>query len=96
MREVVAYYDRHGTLSERVEAHYLLGCVYRDMGEAPQALQCYQDAVALYGQTLPQDVGLLIRIYGQMAELFMPRTSRATISPPCGRYSTMPSLGMTA
>ena len=100
MKEVVAYYDRYGTPAERMEAHYLLGCVYRDMGEAPQALQCYQEAVDLYQQPLPlplpigrgvdsfsaeattekgdysppyreaQGEGLLIRIYGQMAELF--------------------------
>ena len=25
------YYDRHGTANERMAAHYLLGCVYRDL-----------------------------------------------------------------
>jgi tetratricopeptide (TPR) repeat protein len=85
MKEVVAYYDRYGTDSEKMEAHYLLGCVYRDMGEAPQALRCYQDAVEASPD--PSEGGekgrlfsppsegsgeasLLIRIYGQMAELF--------------------------
>ena len=43
--EAADYYDRHGTPNEQMRAHYLLGCAYRDMGEAPQALQCYQDAV---------------------------------------------------
>lgn len=42
--EAVAYYDRHGTPNERMRAHYLLGCSYRDMGEAPKALACYHDA----------------------------------------------------
>ena len=37
--EVASYYDRHGTPNERMAAHYLLGCAYRDMGEAPMALQ---------------------------------------------------------
>ena len=36
------YYDRHGSSNERMRAHYLLGCAYRDMGEAPQALECYR------------------------------------------------------
>ena len=36
-RRVAGWYDRHGTANERVRAHYLLGCAYRDMGEAPQA-----------------------------------------------------------
>ena len=35
MQEVADYYDHHGPPNERMEAHYLLGCVYRDMGEAP-------------------------------------------------------------
>ena len=38
MKEVVDYYDRHGNANERMRAHYLLGRVYHDMGEAPQAL----------------------------------------------------------
>ena len=68
MKEVAGYYDRHGTSSERAEAHYLLGCAYRDLGEAPQALQCYHEAVA-YADTTA-DGNLLFRIYGQMAELY--------------------------
>ncbi|MCQ2212948.1 MAG: tetratricopeptide repeat protein [Bacteroidaceae bacterium] len=45
MKEVVAYYDAHGTANEQVEAHYLLGCVYRDLGDAPQALMCFENAI---------------------------------------------------
>lgn len=65
MKQVVAYFDRYGTPIEKMEAHYLLGCVYRDLGEAPQALQCYQDAVET-----DSDPSLLIKVYGQMAELY--------------------------
>ena len=74
MKEVVAYFDRHGTPIEKIEAHYLLGCVYRDLGEAPQALQCYQNAVETASN--PSEGGekgvisLLIKVYGQMAELY--------------------------
>ena len=42
--EAVEYYDRHGTPNQRMRAHYLLGCSYRDLDDAPQALHCYQDA----------------------------------------------------
>ena len=31
MKEVVDYYDRHGSANERMLANYVLGCVYRDM-----------------------------------------------------------------
>ena len=45
MKEVVDYYDSHGTANEQLQAHYVLGCVYRDLNDAPRALHCYQDAV---------------------------------------------------
>ncbi|MBP3757049.1 MAG: hypothetical protein J6I61_07185, partial [Prevotella sp.] len=69
--EVVRYYDHHGNSNERMQAHYLLGCIYRDMGEAPQAIQCYQDATE-YADTLRADCDYktLARVYGQMADLF--------------------------
>ena len=71
MREVTAYYDAHGTAQERMRAHYLLGCTYRDMGDAPRALECYHDAVSFADTTSANcDYKLLSRIYGQMADLF--------------------------
>ena len=45
MLEVADYFDHHGTPNDRMLAHYLLGCTYRDMKEAPMSLQCYYDAV---------------------------------------------------
>ena len=65
------FFDSHGTPNEQMRAHYLLGCAYRDMGEAPAALQCYQDAVDC-ADTLSSDCDYrrLMSVYGQMAELF--------------------------
>ena len=70
-QEVVDYYDHHGTPNQQLKAHYLLGCIYRDRGEVPMALQCYEDAVEK-ADTLSADCdyNTLFRIYGQMAELF--------------------------
>ncbi|MCQ2259225.1 MAG: hypothetical protein MJZ41_14740 [Bacteroidaceae bacterium] len=70
MKEVVEYYDNHGTANEKVEAHYLLGCVYRDLHESPAALSCYYDAVEC-ADTLNDecDYGLLMRVYGQIATI---------------------------
>ena len=70
MRRVADYYDRHGTRLDRIRAHYLLGCTYRDLHEAPQALQCYQDVVELADTTNAADIRLLMKVYGQMAELY--------------------------
>ena len=71
MREVAAWYDRHGTPNERMEAHYLLGCVYRDLGEAPRAIDCYLDAAACADTTATDcDFYTMSSIYGQMAMLY--------------------------
>lgn len=37
----VEHFDTYGSANERIRAHYLLGCAYRDMGEAPLALESY-------------------------------------------------------
>lgn len=45
MKEIVDYYDNHGTCQQQMLAHYLLGCVYRDLGDSPASLSCYNDAI---------------------------------------------------
>ena len=69
--EATRYYDRHGDANQQVRAHYLLGCAYRDMGEAPAALQSYQDAIDR-ADTLSTDCDYaqLARVYAQMAQIF--------------------------
>ena len=65
------FFDEHGTPNDRLLAHYLLGLAYSDHGEAPMALQCYQDAIDC-ADTLSADCDYaqLARVYGQMAEVF--------------------------
>ena len=80
MKEVADYYDSHGTPNERMEAHYLLGCTYRDLGEAPRALDCFNDAVSCVEKLQTGDESLeiinadcdysqLCRIYAQKADI---------------------------
>ena len=70
-KELVKYYDRHGTPNERMTAHYLLGRAYSDMGEAPRALQCFLNAVACADTTSNKcDFKTLFRIYGQVAMVY--------------------------
>ena len=67
----VEFYDRHGSANEQVRAHYLQGCAYRDMGEAPMALQYYQEAADRADTTREDcDFRQLSAIYAQMADLF--------------------------
>ena len=70
-QEVVDYYDGHGNPNQQLMAHYLLGRIYSDRGEAPQALQCYNDAVEK-ADTLSDDCDYttLYKVYGQMADVF--------------------------
>ena len=70
-QEVVDYYDRHGSPNQQLLAHYLLGCIHRDRNEAPQALQCYYDAIEKADTLSPDcDYTTLFSVYGQMGELY--------------------------
>lgn len=71
MKEVVDYYDHHGSANERMLANYVLGCVYRDMHEAPMALEYYNKATEQADTTAADcDYGTLYRVYSQMGILF--------------------------
>ena len=76
LQEVADYYDRHGSANEQVRAHYLLGCAYRDQGNAPLALNYYRIA-SEKADTLAANCDFLTlsRVYGQIAVLF--HTQRA-------------------
>ena len=67
----VDFFDDHGTPNDRLLAHYLLGRAYHDHGEAPMALQCYQDALD-YADTTAKDFDFytLSSAYSQMATLY--------------------------
>lgn len=70
-KEVADYYASYGTDNERLLAYYLLGRVYSDMGEAPQALQAFYDAIESV-DTLSEDCDyeVLIPVYGQMSKIY--------------------------
>ena len=71
MKEVVDYYDNHGSANERMLANYVLGCVYRDMHETPMALEYYNKATEQADTTAADcDYGTLYRVYSQMGFLF--------------------------
>lgn len=83
MKTVAGYYDRHGSANERMLAHYLLGCVYRDLDSIPLALQCYENAASMADtMSADCDYATLCRIYGQSSDLFeeelMPRNMLET------------------
>ena len=64
------YFDRSGTRNERMKAHYLLASAYRDMGDAPKALESFHDAADRADTTVRDcDYFLLSRVHGQIATL---------------------------
>ena len=68
---LVAFFDRHGSANDRMMAYYVQGRVHHHMGEAPQALECYQKAAEQADTTSSNcDLYTLYAVYGQMADLF--------------------------
>ena len=70
-REVVDYYDRHGSPNEKTKAYYLMGCIYRDQHDIPSALEHFYKALEK-ADTLSDDCdnNLLSCIWGQIAESY--------------------------
>ena len=68
MLKVVKYYGRYGSDYERMTANYLLGCVYRDMGDAPTAMKYLERATDYEANEVPSHK-LLSHIHNQMAYL---------------------------
>lgn len=70
-QEVVDYYDSWGTDNEKMQAYYLMGCVFRDQKDAPKAMMNYKKAIEC-ADTLRKecDYKVLFGIYGQMADIY--------------------------
>ena len=69
VRQVVTYYEDGGDKSLLPEAYYYAGRVYRDLGDAPQALDYFEraaDALPTQGQEV-----LAGKIYSQTGTLFL-------------------------
>lgn len=69
MKALVYYYEQHGTSAQRMEAYYYLGSVYRDMHDAPRALDYFQQAVDASEDG--KEYQILARTYAQMGTLYM-------------------------
>ena len=70
MQRVVAYYKDYGTSNELMEAYYLQGSVYRDLHEAPKAMEAFLNGVNAADTTSEGcRYDILARLYGQRHEL---------------------------
>lgn len=70
-KELAEYFDSRGTTNERMLAHYLLGMAYSDMGEAPKAINSFQDAIDAADTTVTEfNFHQLSCVYSQMATIY--------------------------
>lgn len=70
-KDFTDYYDRHGSANDRVLAHYLLGCTYRDLKEMPHAIDCFLDATSKADTSASNcDYKTLSSIYSQLANMY--------------------------
>lgn len=92
-QEVVDYYDDKGTSNDKMEAYYLLGCIYRDQKEAPMAIQCYEKAVDCV-DTLNKNsnYAILSSVYGQMVNIYKKQYLHQEAIQACQKYSKYAAL----
>ena len=69
MQRVIVYYKEHGTSNELMEAYYLLGSVYRDLHEAPKAMEAFIKGIDAADTLEGCRYGILARIYGQRCDI---------------------------
>lgn len=71
---IVKYYNEHGDKNKQIEAYYYQGSVYRDMNDAPSALDAFHEVISrskeLSAADKKQSADLMARTYNQMGTLF--------------------------
>lgn len=65
--EIIEYFEDNGRKSEKGEAYYYGGRVYREMGDFPQALDYFQKSLNLLDD---KDIVLKGKVASQMGQLF--------------------------
>lgn len=67
IKAVAAYYDKNGSLEERMEARFYLGCTYYDLNDKPEAIKCFMTIVK--DSARMKDYVLLAKTHSQMGYL---------------------------
>ncbi|MBQ6189940.1 MAG: hypothetical protein IJK45_07205 [Bacteroidaceae bacterium] len=72
VQPLVRHYDHWWhSRNHRMRAYYMLGCAYRDQGEAPAAIHYYNIATEQADTASSEcDYATLFRVYGQMAMIY--------------------------
>ena len=71
---IVKFYNKYGDKNKQIEAYYYQGSVYRDMNDAPSALDAFHEVISrskeLSSAGKKQSADLMARTYNQMGTLF--------------------------
>ena len=71
VKKVVAYFEEKGTDAEKQEAYYYAGSVYRDLDDAPKALNFFLKSEDTANKAAQQCDSLLLRnTYSNMVQIF--------------------------
>lgn len=68
IKTITHFYEHFGNADKLMEAYHYQGSVYRDMNDAPQAVEAFQRAIDAGAESKRYDI--LARIYHQMGILF--------------------------
>ena len=70
-KTLAEYFEKHGTENEKMSAYYLLGCVYRDLKDTPEAIRSYNKALEFANPQRNDSTTYLLlnRIHGQMGDI---------------------------
>ena len=71
MKQVVGYYEKYGTVNERLESMYYMGSVYRDLHDSPRALTWYLKATAWGEKHIHEVDSIILRnVYAQLSWIY--------------------------
>lgn len=70
IKPIVAYFDRHGNTTERQEAYYYAGSIYRDLQNYPQAITCFLQSKDICDNGKIADSVMLTNTYSNLDWLY--------------------------
>lgn len=70
IKKVAAYFEKHGTVQDRIRSYHYLSSVYRDLHDSPRAITNDLKALELIKSTDEKDSLILMHIYSNLSFLY--------------------------
>lgn len=70
IKNVVAYFDKHGTPKEQVVAYYYLGRIYHELHDGPRAVKAYLKAIEISEKGGTPDAKIATNITSQLSKFY--------------------------